>query len=51
MGAVNFVQRIPGGDQDHGGASGTPSIRSITVAPEPIPVMPDDLKELLEEAT
>ena len=24
---------------------------SITVSPEPIPVMPDDLKELLEEAT
>ena len=33
------------------GVGGTPSIRSITVDPEPIPVMPDDLNELLEEAT
>ena len=30
---------------------GTPSIRTITVTPEPIPVMPDDLNELFEEAT
>ncbi len=50
MGRVNFVQRIPG-DRDADGVGGTPSIRSITVTPEPIPVMPDDLKELFEEAT
>ena len=49
MGAVNFVERIPT-DSGRDGAGGTPSILSITVAPEPIPVMPDDLKELLEEA-
>ncbi|HEY7917470.1 MAG TPA: fumarate reductase/succinate dehydrogenase flavoprotein subunit [Acidimicrobiales bacterium] len=49
MGQVNFVLRIPAGGGDHGGVGGTPSIRSIGVSPEPIPVMPDDLKELLEE--
>ncbi len=50
MGTINFVERIAdGGNAD--GAVGTPSIKSITVTPEPIPVMPDDLKELLEEAT
>ncbi len=48
MGLVNFVQRITG-DPDTDGVGGTPSIGSITVAPEPIPVMPDDLKELFEE--
>ncbi len=32
------------------GVGGTPSVRSITVSPEPIPVMPDDLKALFEEA-
>jgi hypothetical protein len=50
MGEVNFVQRIPDGG-GAGGVGGTPSIRSITVTPEPILVMPDDLKELFEEAT
>ncbi|MGO8870015.1 MAG: fumarate reductase/succinate dehydrogenase flavoprotein subunit [Acidimicrobiales bacterium] len=51
MGTVNFVQRIPGDGAAEVGAGGTPSIRSITVTPEPIPAMPDDLKELFEEAT
>ena len=51
MGTVNFVERIAGGRAAADGVGGTPSILSITVAPEPIPVMPDDLKELLEEAT
>jgi succinate dehydrogenase / fumarate reductase, flavoprotein subunit len=51
MGTVNFVQRIPAEGQGAGGVGGTPSIRSITVGPEPLPEMPDDLKELLEEAT
>jgi succinate dehydrogenase / fumarate reductase, flavoprotein subunit len=50
MGSVNFVQRIPGDGQGHDGVGGTPSILSITVQPEPLPVMPDDLKALLEEA-
>jgi len=50
MGTVNFVERIPAGDAG-AGAGGTPSIHSITVSPEPIPEMPDDLKKLLEEAT
>jgi succinate dehydrogenase / fumarate reductase flavoprotein subunit len=50
MGAVNFVQRIPIAGQDTNGVGGTPSITSITVTPEPILVMPDDLKELFEEA-
>jgi len=49
MGSVNFVQRIKEGGTD--GVGGTPSIRTITATPEPIPVMPDDLKELFEEAT
>ena len=51
LGAVNFVQRIPADDRGPGGVGGTPSIRCIAVDPEPIPVMPDDLKELFEEAT
>ena len=50
MGLINFVQRIPGESDAHG-VGGTPSIGSITVTPEPIPVMPEDLKELFEEAT
>jgi succinate dehydrogenase / fumarate reductase flavoprotein subunit len=49
LGTVNFVERIAVGDSE--GVGGTPSIRSIIVGPEPIPAMPDDLKELLEEAT
>ena len=32
------------------GVGGTPSVRSITSQPEPVPVMPDDLRALLEEA-
>jgi succinate dehydrogenase / fumarate reductase flavoprotein subunit len=51
MGKVNFVERIPVGDPGDGGCGGTPSIRSITVEPEPIPQMPDELRALLEEAT
>src|ERR1700677_2615338 len=50
MGTINFVERITDGGNAEG-TIGTPSIKSITVTPEPIPVMPDDLKELLEEAT
>ena len=50
MGRINFVQRIPGGG-DRGGVGGTPSISCITVTPEPIPVMPDDLRALFEEET
>jgi succinate dehydrogenase / fumarate reductase, flavoprotein subunit len=50
MGTINFVERIADGGNAEG-AVGTPSLKSITVTPEPIPVMPDDLKELLEEAT
>jgi succinate dehydrogenase / fumarate reductase flavoprotein subunit len=49
LGTVNFVERILAGGRD--GVGGTPSIRTITVTPEPIPEMPDDLNELLEEAT
>jgi succinate dehydrogenase / fumarate reductase flavoprotein subunit len=50
LATVNFVERIPGGGTGDG-AGGTPSIRAITVGPEPIPVMPDELSALLEEAT
>ncbi len=49
LGRVNFVERIPGNGKETGGAGGTPSIRTITVGPEPIPAMPDDLAALLEE--
>ncbi len=48
MGSVNFVQRIPEGTGGTAGAGGTPSIRTITVTPEPIPEMPDELKSLME---
>jgi succinate dehydrogenase / fumarate reductase flavoprotein subunit len=51
MGTVNFVERIPDPGAAAGGVGGTPSVRSITVTPEPIPVMPDDLKALVEEAS
>jgi succinate dehydrogenase / fumarate reductase flavoprotein subunit len=51
MATVNFVERIPGDGKETGGVGGTPSIRSITVGPEPIAALPDDLAELLEEAT
>ena len=50
MGKVNFVQRIPSPDSAPGGVGGMPSVRSITVQPEPIPQMPDELRALLEEA-
>jgi succinate dehydrogenase flavoprotein subunit len=50
MGKVNFVQRIPSPDDVDRGVGGTPSIKTITVSPEPIPEMPDELRTLLEEA-
>ncbi|MGA8724955.1 MAG: fumarate reductase/succinate dehydrogenase flavoprotein subunit [Acidimicrobiales bacterium] len=50
MGKVNFVQRIPSPDRAPRGVGGMPSVRSITVQPEPIPQMPDELRALLEEA-
>ena len=50
MGKVNFVQRIPSPDSAPRGVGGMPSVRSITVQPEPIPQMPDELRALLEEA-
>ena len=49
LGLVNFVQRVAT-DAGSDGVVGTPSIRSISATPEPIPVMPDDLKALFEEA-
>ncbi len=48
MGKVNFVQRI--GTADASGAGGTPSVRCISIAPEPLPVMPEELAALFEEA-
>jgi hypothetical protein len=50
MGKVNFVQRIPDPAGSPAGAGGVPSVRSITVTPEPLPEMPDELTQLLEEA-
>jgi succinate dehydrogenase / fumarate reductase flavoprotein subunit len=50
MGKVNFVERIADPSGATAGVGGTPSVRSITSQPEPVPVMPDDLKALLEEA-
>jgi succinate dehydrogenase / fumarate reductase, flavoprotein subunit len=49
LGTVNFVEHINVADSD--GVTGTPSIRSITIERQPLLVMPDELKELLEEAT
>jgi succinate dehydrogenase / fumarate reductase flavoprotein subunit len=49
MGSVNFVQRIADGTGGSDGPLGTPSIRTITISPEPLPVMPDELKALLED--
>jgi succinate dehydrogenase / fumarate reductase flavoprotein subunit len=49
MGQVNFVERIADVGAAPVGVGGTPSVRSITTTPEPIPTMPDDLKALLEE--
>ena len=48
MGKVNFVQRIE--QPDAAGVLGTPSVRTIGVGPEPLPVMPDELAALFEEA-
>jgi succinate dehydrogenase / fumarate reductase flavoprotein subunit len=50
MGKVNFVERIPDPSAAQRGVGGTPSVRSITSQPEAVPVLPDDLKALLEEA-
>jgi succinate dehydrogenase / fumarate reductase flavoprotein subunit len=50
MGKVNFVERIPDPSAARRGVGGTPSVRSITSQPEPVPVLPDDLRALLEEA-
>ena len=50
MGKVNFVERIADPSAAPTGAVGTPSVRSITSQPEPVPVMSDDLRALLEEA-
>ncbi|HWE70256.1 MAG TPA: FAD-binding protein, partial [Acidimicrobiales bacterium] len=49
MGSVNFVQRIADGSGGSDGPLGTPSMRTITLSPEPLPVMPDELKALLED--
>jgi succinate dehydrogenase / fumarate reductase flavoprotein subunit len=48
LGTVNFVQRIPVGSGGTAGAGGTPSVTTITITPEPIPPMPDELKALME---
>jgi succinate dehydrogenase / fumarate reductase flavoprotein subunit len=48
LGTINFVQRIPVGTGGTAGAGGTPSISTITITPEPIPPMPDELKALME---
>jgi succinate dehydrogenase / fumarate reductase flavoprotein subunit len=50
MGKVNFVERIADPSAAARGVGGTPSVRSITSQPEPVPVMPDELRALLEEA-
>jgi succinate dehydrogenase / fumarate reductase flavoprotein subunit len=50
MGKINFVERIADPSTAPVGVGGTPSVRSITSQPEPVPVMPDDLRALLEEA-
>jgi succinate dehydrogenase / fumarate reductase flavoprotein subunit len=49
LGKVNFVERTPD-PTNTDGVGGTPSIATITTTPEPILVMPDDLKALFEEA-
>jgi succinate dehydrogenase / fumarate reductase, flavoprotein subunit len=48
LGTINFVQRIPATAGAKVGAGGTPSITTITVTPEPIPPMPDELSALME---
>jgi succinate dehydrogenase / fumarate reductase flavoprotein subunit len=50
MAKVNFVERIADPSSAQVGVGGTPSVRSITSQPEPVPVMPDELRALLEEA-
>ncbi|MBF6555049.1 MAG: fumarate reductase/succinate dehydrogenase flavoprotein subunit [Acidimicrobiales bacterium] len=50
MGGLHFVERISAQGAGAEGVGGTPSIRSVTVDPEPVPALPDDLNELLEEA-
>jgi succinate dehydrogenase / fumarate reductase flavoprotein subunit len=50
MGKVNFVQNIKGNEGNTDGVGGTPSIRTIGVDPQPLLVMPDELRALLEEA-
>jgi succinate dehydrogenase / fumarate reductase, flavoprotein subunit len=52
LGTINFVQRIPFETSGTDGAGGTPSVTTITITPEPIPPMPEELKALmqLEEA-
>ena len=50
MGKVNFIERINDPSNAPLGVGGTPSVRSITSQPEAVPVMPDDLRALLEEA-
>jgi succinate dehydrogenase / fumarate reductase flavoprotein subunit len=50
MGKVNFVERIADPSGAPVGVGGTPSVRSITSQPEAVPVMPDELRALLEEA-
>ncbi len=49
MGKINFVERIADPSHAPTGVGGTPSVRSITSQPEPVPVMPDELRALLEE--
>jgi succinate dehydrogenase / fumarate reductase flavoprotein subunit len=50
LGKVNFVQRIPADAEHHGGVLDVPPVRSITITPEPLPVMPAELEALFEEA-
>jgi succinate dehydrogenase / fumarate reductase flavoprotein subunit len=50
MGKLNFVERIPDPSTAQRGVGGTPSVRSITIHPEPVPILPDELRALLEEA-
>jgi hypothetical protein len=50
MGKVSFVERISDPSAAARGVGGTPSVRSITSQPEPVPVLPDELRALLEEA-
>jgi len=50
MGKVNFIERITDPSSAALGVGGMPSVRSITSQPEAVPVMPDDLRALLEEA-